>query len=175
MPSVFDHARRQGAMLLLLPSVLGPWGTSTRLAMVRRSTRLKHPDVPSVDVEQARTLVDAGALWVDVRTDAERSVSRIPGAIDGEDITADPSSYLGKVLLSYCTIGVRSADWAAARRSEGLDARNVEGSMMSWARAGEPFATPDGQPTTRVHTWSPRFDWLPDGYEGTSEPPVPNG
>jgi len=172
MPSVFDHARRQGAKLLLLPSVLGPWGTSTRLAMVERSIRLKHPGVPSVDVEQARTLIDAGALWVDVRTEAERSVSRIPGAVDGETVLADPRSFRGKVLLAYCTIGVRSADWAAARRVDGLDARNVQGSVIAWARAGEHFMAPDGGPTTRVHTWSHRFDWLPDGYEGVSDPPV---
>jgi sodium/bile acid cotransporter 7 len=173
MASLYERARRRAASLLLLPPLLAACGPSAKLTMVDKATRLKHPDVPTVGVDEAKGLVEAGALWVDVRTDAERSVSRIPGAIDGETILEDPSAYADKILLAYCTIGVRSADWAAARRTEGLDVRNVEGSVMAWARAGESFVAPDGTPTTRVHTWSDRFDWLPEGYEGVSEPPVP--
>lgn len=168
----------------MLPSRRLPWrvlpaallaacGPQAKLSMVDRAMRLQHPRVPTVDVAEARQLVEAGALWVDVRTPEERSVSRIPGALDAEAVEAAPASFHGQVLVAYCTIGVRSADWAAERRADGLDVRNLAGSVMSWARADEDFATPDGTPTRRVHTWSARFDWLPEGYEGVTEPAVP--
>jgi len=165
--------RRSLASLMMLPAVLSACGVGGKLAMVDRATQLKHPQVPTVDVDEARRLVQDGAVWVDVRTPEERSVSRIPGAIDGEEVLASPEAFEGKVLLAYCTIGVRSAEWAEKRREDGLDARNLAGSVMAWARAGEPFVAPDGSSTLRVHTWSDRFDWLPDGYEGVSSPPVP--
>ncbi len=165
--------RRRVAGVLLAATGLPGCGNTARLWMTDASTRLRQPEVPNIDVAEGRRLVGDGAVWVDVRTEEERGVSRIPGAIDAEDVQSDLDAWRGKVLVAYCTVGVRSADWAAARRAEGLDVRNLEGSVMAWARAGLDFEGPDGQPTHRVHTWSPAFDWLPDGYEGVVEPPVP--
>ena len=161
------------AKLMLMPTVLSACGQGARLAMVDRATRLKHPDVPAVDPDAAKALIEQGAVWVDVRTPEERSVSRIPGAIDGEAVIADPDAYTDTILVAYCTVGVRSAAWAAARRQEGLDVRNLSGSVMAWAEAGGAFVTPSGTPTTEVHTWSTSFDWLPEGYEGVVVPAVP--
>ncbi len=165
--------RRRLSSLLMMPALLSACGAGGKLAVVDRATQLAHPDVPTVDVEEARRLVEDGAIWVDVRSPEERSVSRIPGAIDGEVVVASPEDFEGKVLVAYCTIGVRSAAWAEKRREDGLDARNLAGSVMAWARDGGDFVAPDGSETTRVHTWSDRFDWLPDGYEGVSQPAVP--
>ena len=99
-------------------------------------------------------------------------MSRIPGAIDHELVEADPGAYSGQVLVAYCTVGVRSADWAAARRDEGLDVRNLKGSILAWTWAGLPLEGPEG-PTTDVHTWSDKFAWLPEGYRAVNDPPVP--
>ena len=165
--------RRRVAGMLLATTGLPGCGDGARLWITDLSTRLRQPDVPSVDVAEGRRLVEQGAVWVDVRTEPERGVSRIPGAIDAEAVEASPSQWTDQVLIAYCTIGVRSADWAAARRAEGLDVRNLKGSVMAWARAGLDFEGPSGAPTREVHTWSEDFDWLPDGYQGVTQPPVP--
>ena len=144
--------------------MLAGCGDRAKLGWVELAVRAGRPRVPAVDVAEADALLAGGAVWVDVRTPEERAVSRIPGAIDAEVVLAQPDAYAGRVLIAYCTIGVRSAAWAADRRREGLDARNLSGSVVAWARAGRSFEGPAG-PTRRVHTWSERYDWLPEGYE----------
>jgi rhodanese-related sulfurtransferase len=139
-------------------------GAEAKLGFIHAGMKVRHPGVPTVDVAEARQLVEDGAVFVDVRTPEERSVSRIPGAIDQEAVEADP--------LAYCTVGVRSADWAAKHREDGLDVRNLKGSVLAWAWAGLPFDGPDGE-THAVHTWSDEYSWLPDGYEAVNTPPVP--
>jgi rhodanese-related sulfurtransferase len=126
----------------------------------RRLTR-DLADVPEIDApEAARRLASGEAVALDVREPPERAVSTIPGAV----ASLDPADRSGRIVIVYCTIGVRSGLAARALRAQGVDARNLAAGVLGWANSGLPFVGPDG-PTRRVHTWSRRFAILPDGYE----------
>jgi len=129
-------------------------------------------DVPVVDVdtilearqrdEQARS--DAPLQLVDVRSDAEISVSVIPGAITRAEYERDPERYADRRIVPYCTVGYRSRKYTAALLERGVDAANFDGSIIAWVEAGQPLVTLDGEATRRVHTWSKAFD-VPPAYE----------
>ena len=127
--------------------------------------RRAYSDVPEVDVPGYQALAAAGdVVLVDVRPAVERAVSIIPGAIPLASVEADLAAYRGRVVVTYCTIGYRSGLAAAALRAEGLDARNLRGSILAWTHAGGPLEGPDG-PTRRVHVYGARWDLVADEYE----------
>jgi sodium/bile acid cotransporter 7 len=110
--------------------------------------------------------VDAGTLLqkyqnprnlviVDVRTEAERAVSVIKGAVTKEQYEADVNGeYVGKKIVAYCTIGYRSGKYVETLiKDKGVDAYNLRGSILAWTHAGGPLETADGTPTNVVHTW----------------------
>ena len=137
----------------LLGAVLA-WGTATA------------GGEPVIDTpEPVRLLKDGAAQFVlvDVRAPRETAVSIIPGAITREAFERDPVRYRGRLVIPYCTIGVRSGDWARRLARDGWRVRNYEGSILAWAAAGQPLVTPAGQPTRRLHTFNGDFD-APPGY-----------
>ena len=111
--------------------------------------------------------VDAGTLLleyhqnprnlvvVDVRTEKERAVSVIKGAVTKEQYEADVNDeYVGKKVVAYCTIGYRSGKYVEKLiKDKGVDAYNLRGSILAWTHAGGPLETADGTPTNVVHTW----------------------
>lgn len=119
--------------------------------------------VPTVDVED----VTPQMVLVDVRPQDERAVSTLPGSIPLEKLEADPSAFADKKIVFFCTLGVRSHDTTQAWGSRGLDVANLRGSALAWTHAGKPLATPSGEPTTRLHTWSRAFALQAEGYEAT--------
>lgn len=99
------------------------------------------PDVPSVTPDEARGLVEEGALLVDIREQAEWDAARIPGAefkplssINSwwPDLPTD-----GTVIL-YCRSGNRSAHAVHALVTQaGRDnVLNLTGGILAWDRAG---------------------------------------
>lgn len=127
----------------------------------------QYPGVRHVTLAAVLAEREAGvaSIWVDARTVAERAVSGIPGAVPFDAVVAEPAVFQGKPLMVYCTIGHRSADAARRLTEQGLDARNLLGGITAWARAGQPLVDPDGTLTTRVHTYSAEWDYLPPAYQ----------
>lgn len=122
------------------------------------------PRVPEVDVPELLRLQEAGpVVLVDVREDEERAVSTLPGAVSLHELRADPPGD-GSVVVAYCTIGYRSASVVKDLRKEGLDARNLRGSILAWTHAGGELVGPDG-PTRRVHVYGRQWDLAAEGYE----------
>ena len=119
---------------------------------------------PEISVEELLELREREALvLVDARSDAERSVSVIPGAVplaDLDDAIADGED---ATVVVYCTVGARSARTTRELREEGVDARNLVGGVLAWAHAGLEFVH-DGRPTRRVHVYGRSWDLLPPGY-----------
>lgn len=76
--------------------------------------------------------------------------------------------YAGRQIVPYCTIGYRSAHYTRQLKQQGIDAANLVGSIVSWAEAGLPLVTPDGDQTQRLHTWS-RCIPAPAGYQQVVE------
>jgi rhodanese-related sulfurtransferase len=111
------------------------------------------------------------AVLVDCRTDAEREVSIIPGAVARGAFEAAGGARAalaaGKTVVPYCTIGYRSGNYALelARAHPALEVRNGEG-IVPWALDGGALVRPaDGARASRLHAWGPQFGVVPDGVE----------
>lgn len=126
------------------------------------------PDVRDLTVEELDALRDKdNPVLVDARTEKEQAVSMIPGAITREHYEAHRSEYQGRPVITYCTIGYRSGEYAEELSEEGVDAWNLAGSILAWTHAGKALVTPDGKTTKRVHVYGRKWDLVAEGYETT--------
>lgn len=134
-------------------------------ARYQQTVRAKFADVP--EVTAAALLEDReGVVLVDVRSSEEQQVSMIPGAVRSAIVERDIDAYRGKKLVTYCTIGYRSALFARDLRHQGLDASNLAGGILGWVHAQGPLEAA-GQPTHALHVWGPDWDLAPEGIETT--------
>lgn len=91
--------------------------------------------------EEARDLVENGALFVDIREPDEWEASRIPGAelkpLSGINDWWPDLPTEGTVIL-YCRSGNRSAHAVHALVSQAgrENVLNMEGGILAWERAG---------------------------------------
>ncbi|MCA1804837.1 MAG: cyclic nucleotide-binding domain-containing protein, partial [Xanthomonadaceae bacterium] len=107
-------------------------GTLMRLAKKDFQELLQAPLVHQVSYEQAATLAEDGAIWLDVRLPGEFENGAIPGArnipLSG---LRDPSTRLeedGRFILC-CDTGRRSASGAFVLSQRGLDVYVLEGGL----------------------------------------------
>jgi rhodanese-related sulfurtransferase len=125
---------------------------------------------PSVEQVSTQTLIrymsghEPLMVLVDVRDQAERSISRIPGSISKRQYEADPQRYAGKTVVPYCTVGGRSYLYARKLVVAGVAAKNYRDSVLGWIHAGQPLETPDGRPTRLVHPYWRVFK-VPSNYQ----------
>lgn len=89
-----------------------------------------------IDPTKARSLIDAGAALIDVRSPAEFASGHLPGALNlpvGELKTriADIGSKERPVVV-YCASGMRSASAASVLRQSGFREVHDLGSMARW-------------------------------------------
>jgi len=125
-----------------------------------------YPDVPTISAESLRGALPAGDIvLVDVRSDMERAVSTLPGAITAEafEDRLDEFRGSGRTLVTYCTIGARSSAYARRMRARGVDLMNLEGSVLAWTHAGGMLSS-EGTPTRRLHVYGRRWNLAADGY-----------
>jgi sodium/bile acid cotransporter 7 len=101
---------------------------------------------------------------VDVRSEAERAVSIIPGSISLEVYRESIDEFRVDPVMVYCTVGCRSAGYAQSFQEQGINAYNLRGGVIDWAHYGGKFATLDGTPTRKVHTHGRRWNLLPATY-----------
>ena len=140
-----------------------------RAAMLRMVEAIKtdYPDVPTISAVALRAaLPSEDILLVDVRTDEERRVSTLPGAISAKDFEARLAELTGegRTVVAYCTIGARSSAYARKMAGRGVDMLNLEGSVLAWTHAGGEFTTGTGA-TRRLHVYGRRWNLAADGYE----------
>lgn len=155
-----------------LASCLVPADDPGRLARIEAMTAsydTRFPGVPEVGAAELRDRLERGEplVLVDVRSEEERRVSTLPGAVRSEDVEAHPERFAGQKLVAYCTIGERSGWWALKEREAGLDVANLRGSVLAWTHAGGPLVDPDGRPTKRVHVYGWRWDLARTDYQAT--------
>src|SRR5260370_30069272 len=109
------------------------------------------PDVPSVDPDEARRNIEAGALLLDVREPDEWDTGRAPEAtwIPMGDLAARQSELPDdRAIVVVCRSGARSARVTATLRGAGYGAVNLARGMQARAGAGYPACTPRGPPRT---------------------------
>ncbi len=100
-----------------------------------------------VDVTTAKTMLDAGALLLDVREPQEWQAGHAPSAVHvpmGEitsrldEVPADGS------VVVVCRSGARSARVTGFLLQQGRDAHNLAGGMQAWNVQGEAVVTDAG-------------------------------
>ncbi|QDT10838.1 rhodanese-like domain-containing protein [Stieleria marina] len=119
--------------------------------------------IATSDVRAKMMRDSASHVLVDVRSAAEHSVSRIPGAITQAEYEADADSLAGRRVIVYCTVGGRSYLYARKLVSDGIDAVNYQEGILGWCRAELPLESPGKRPTAEVHPYW-RIFWVPDRY-----------
>ena len=107
---------------------------------------------------------ETGFVIVDVRSKAETDVSMIPGALTKSEFEKTANQHQGKLVIAYCTIGVRSGNYADSLIRKGWKAWNYKGSILDWCANKLPLIN-NGQETNKVHTYSERFS-APESYVG---------
>jgi rhodanese-related sulfurtransferase len=95
-------------------------------------------------------------LLVDVRSEGEFALSRLPGAVrhdDADDLVA-LSGHAGGLVL-YDSSGSRSAKLAGELSRRGVrDVAYLAGGIFQWANEDRPLADAAGHPTARVHPYN---------------------
>jgi sodium/bile acid cotransporter 7 len=120
---------------------------------------------PEIEAVDALALAERdAAVFVDVRGDAERAVSTIPGAIVPNQLAGALELEPDRQIIVYCTIGARSANFTNRLKRHGIEARNLVGGVLAWANAGGGFEH-EGSSTTSVHVNGPAFNILPEGFK----------
>lgn len=103
--------------------------------------------LPTITPERARSLIEEGAILIDIREADEHARERIPGAhhlaLSRLD-EADLAVHQGKPVIFHCRSGARTLSNAgrlAGRLGGDCDAYVVEGGLDAWRKAGLPVAT----------------------------------
>ncbi|MCA9063548.1 MAG: rhodanese-like domain-containing protein [Planctomycetaceae bacterium] len=102
-------------------------------------------------------------VLVDVRSPDETKISVIPNALTIGQFEAQRETFRHRIIICYCTVGVRSEEYAYQLRETRFNAWNFKGSILEWCQQGFPLQTLDGQPTNRVHTYSSDYS-VPPAY-----------
>ncbi len=106
--------------------------------------RSQSDDVVEVSVAQAKALIDAGALVIDVRGEGAHAQKHLPGAIAlplsklKEGIPASIAGDKAREVVVYCNDGVRSGPQGTALLAQAGFTRavNVKGGIEGWMQAG---------------------------------------
>lgn len=97
---------------------------------------------PSLTADEAMRLAAEGAVIVDVRRDFEWRRNHIPGSVH---IPLDelPERCIelpeDRLLITFCTGGLRSAGAANLLLEAGFDAANMSRGLIDWRAAGGPL------------------------------------
>jgi sodium/bile acid cotransporter 7 len=124
--------------------------------------------VAVVEPAQLQVALSAGEdlVLIDVRSEAERRVSSLAGAVSPQTFLARTDHYRGRRAVAFCTLGVRSGAWAAERCADGLPVENLVGGLLAWTHAEGALVTPEGTPTLRLHVYGASWDLVHHAYEG---------
>ncbi len=140
-------------------------GKRQRLTELYEGFRGKFEGVPEVTVDDYAALAESEpVVLVDVRTDVEREVSMIPGAISADEFEARKAELDGSTVVPYCTVGYRSGLYARELQQEGWRVANMVGSIVAWTYNGGSLVNAEGE-TRRVHVAGPQWSFAADGYE----------
>lgn len=169
-------------MLSALPSPLrasqsGETGGQRALHDYERTIDRRYSRVRSILPDHFEQLLEqrSSLLILDVREPEEFGVSRIPDAIlvnpnisQAEFVARFGDRLAGKVVVLYCSVGVRSSVLAqrveqAARQSYALGVFNLRGGIFAWHNTGRTLLEPDGSmPVREVHGYDRRWSRFVD-------------
>ncbi|GGD28343.1 rhodanese-like domain-containing protein [Nocardioides daphniae] len=100
-----------------------------------------------IDIARAAQVHAEGALFVDVREVQEYREGHVPGATNlpmSRLMTRLDELDRTRPVHVICASGGRSSAMADVMRAAGIDAVDVLGGTIAWARAGHPLETGQG-------------------------------
>jgi rhodanese-related sulfurtransferase len=108
------------------------------------------PELRNINVAEALTFINDGALLLDVREDNEWEAGHAAAAThialgDVPDHLEDLAK--DRLIVCVCRSGVRSARAATFLFENGFDAINLEGGMLAWASEEEPLVGEGDKPS----------------------------
>ena len=104
--------------------------------------------LPSIDAAQAKSLIDEGAILVDIREADERAREHVQGSHHNalSRLSAIDSAK-SKAVVFHCRSGARTAANAGRlAQAAGCDAYLLQGGIEAWKKAGLPVTTDTRQP-----------------------------
>ena len=116
---------------------------------------------PQVSSRTAQSLIDAGALLLDVREPEEWNEGHAPQAvlIPMADVLARRQELpTDRRIVVICRSGGRSAAITESLRNQGYDAVNLTGGMCAWTAAGFPSVTPRSEAVDPQDLYSQAVD-----------------
>ena len=121
-----------------------------RIEELYESYRGGFPDAPEITVEAlVRELAGPEPpVLVDVRSDDEREVSTLPGAISQKEFEKDPDRFAGREVVTYCTIGYRSGRYTEKLVAEGVATPTTSAAASSPGPTSEESSTQGGYADT---------------------------
>ena len=163
-------------VIILFPTAVSSFGQNIGWSLINSKIRREFPDVPRISTSDlAARLGNAKEkpLLLDVRTKAEFDVSHLAGARRVEP-GADPKTFSlpkDKAIVTYCSVGYRSAAFAKKLRDSGFArVENLEGSIFRWANENRPLVHED-VPTDKVHPYNILWGMLLDQSRRAPKPP----
>ena len=127
---------------------------------VNAETRHKFPTVQDIQTRGLAAWLDdpqrPQPVLLDVREPAEFNVSHLAKArrVEPGSNPAELNLPKGQPIVTYCSVGYRSADYAQQLQKAGYtNVRNLEGSIFQWANEGRPVFR-DGKQVEKVHPYN---------------------
>ncbi len=149
-------------LTLIITSVV--WAadeTSNRLMSLKLELRKDFPEIKHISIADFFVAPDNTVL-VDVRTEEEFRISRVPGAIhidDPDKLLAFATEHANESIVLYCSVGVRSSEATRLLQDHGFkNVANLEGSIFEWANEGRPLVNNQGA-TNVVHPYNIWWGW----------------
>jgi rhodanese-related sulfurtransferase len=109
--------------------------------------------LPKISANEAKRLIDQGAVLIDIRSPQEHAGERIPGAQNrplGPGMSVEASG----PIVFHCRSGQRTAANAPSlAQLADCDAYILDGGIDAWKRAGLPVAREAAQPAASVSGW----------------------
>jgi rhodanese-related sulfurtransferase len=109
--------------------------------------------LPKISAEEAKRLIDQGAVLIDIRGPQERAGERIPGAQNrplGQAMSLETSG----PIVFHCKSGQRTAANAPSLAElANCEAYILDGGIDAWKRAGLPIEGNAVQSTAGVSAW----------------------
>ena len=124
-------------------------------------------EVPLISCDSAQRLPKA--VFLDTRARPEYEVSHLPGArwVGYDEFSLEKVRHIPRhtPVVVYCSVGVRSERVGKKMRDAGFtQVYNLYGSLFEWVNQEKPIVDAQGQPTQKVHAYSPTWGiWLRKG------------
>ena len=103
--------------------------------------------LPRISPQDAKRMLDDGAILVDIREPDEHAREHVPGARNTPLARLDSLPADAKAIVFHCRSGARTSGNAARLATAArCEAYILEGGIDAWKKAGLPVAVDRGQP-----------------------------